>query len=189
MGNLYVDEEGRPNRRGLQQHHPLAIKAHIEPSRKSSKSFSEEIHREAMKLPLYRLAFERLGLKGPALAHLISHDEFALKTFPRDKLLRRYHLLPPFHRWKRKSRVLLMLASSTILNKHHRYYGVYLRYIEKFKDRPRKHWKATLRVARRIIIDLKRLVRENERQTPRHIGWARAAEKPRARFFRGPPPR
>jgi hypothetical protein len=144
--------------------HPLTIKAH-KTLQKIVKEFSEEIHREAMKLPLYRLAFERLGLKGPALAHLISHDEFALKTFPRDKLLRRYHLLPPFHRWKRKSRVLLMLASSTILNKHHRYYGVYLRYIEKFKDRPRKHWKATLRVARRIIIDLKRLVRENVRQT------------------------
>jgi hypothetical protein len=134
--------------------HPIATELH-KTHRRLVEKLAEEIHREAMKLPLYRLAFERLGLKGPALAHLISHDEFALKTFPRDKLLRRYHLLPPFHRWKRKSRVLLMLASSTILNKHHRYYGVYLRYIEKFKDRPRKHWKATLRVARRIIIDLR----------------------------------
>jgi hypothetical protein len=157
--------------------HPLAIKAH-KTLRNIADELSEEIHREAMKLPLYRLTFERLGLKGPALAHLISHDEFALKTFPRDKLLRRYHLLPPFRRWNKKSKLLLMLANSTILNKHPRYYGVYLRYIEKFKDRPRKHWKATLRVARRIIIDLKRLVRENGRQTPGHIGWARAAENP-----------
>jgi hypothetical protein len=157
--------------------HPLAIKAH-KTLRNIADELSEEIHREAMKLPLYRLTFERLGLKGQALAHLISHDEFALKTFPRDKLLRRYHLLPPFRRWNKKSKLLLMLANSTILNKHPRYYGVYLRYIEKFKDRPRKHWKATLRVARRIIIDLKRLVRENGRQTPRHIGWARAAENP-----------
>jgi hypothetical protein len=59
-----------------------------------------------------------------------------------------------------------MLANSTILNKHPRYYGVYLRYIEKFKDRPRKHWKATLRVARKILVDLKRLARENAQQTP-----------------------
>jgi hypothetical protein len=145
--------------------HPLAIKAH-RTLQNIIDEFSEEIHREALKLPLYRLTFERLGLKGPALAHLISHDEFALKTFPRDKLLRRYHLLPPFHRWNKKSRLLLILASTTILNKHHRYYGVYLRYIEKFKDKPGKHWKATFRVARRILVDLKRLARENIQQTP-----------------------
>jgi hypothetical protein len=145
--------------------HPLAIKAH-KTLQKIVKELSEEIHREAMKLPLYRLAFERLGLKGPALAHLISHDEFALKTFPRDKLLRRYHLLPPFRRWNKKSRLLLILANTTVIHKHPRYYGVYLRYIEKFIDRSRKHWKATLRVARKILIDLKRLARENGRQPP-----------------------
>jgi hypothetical protein len=145
--------------------HPLAIKAH-RTLKNIVKELSEEIHREAMKLPLYRLAFERLGLKGPTLAYLISHDEFALRTFPRDKLLRRYHLLPPFHRWNRKSRLLLMLASTTVLNKHRRYYGVYHRYIEKFRDKPRKHWKATLRVARKMLVDLKRLARENRRQTP-----------------------
>jgi hypothetical protein len=145
--------------------HPLAIKAH-RTLRNIIDELSEEIHREAVKLPLYRLTFERLGLKGPALAHLMSHDEFALKTFPRDRLLRRYHLLPPFRRWNKKSKLLLMLANSTILNKHPRYYGVYLRYIEKFKYRARKHWKATLRVARKILVDLKRLARENAQQTP-----------------------
>jgi hypothetical protein len=145
--------------------HPLAIKAH-RTLQNIVDEFSEEIHREALKLPLYRLTVERLGLKGPALAHLISHDEFALKTFPRDRLLRRYHLLPPFRRWNKRSRLLLILANSTVLNKHPRYYGVYLRYIKKFKDRSRKHWKATLRVARRIIMDLKRLARENKQQTP-----------------------
>ena len=145
--------------------HPLAIKAH-KTLRNIVDELSEEIHREAMKLPLYRLTVERLGLKGPALAHLISHDEFALKTFPRDRLLRRYHLLPPFRRWNKRSRLLLILANSTILNKHPRYYSVYLRYIEKFKDRPRKHWKATLRVARRILVDLKRLAKDNGRQIP-----------------------
>jgi hypothetical protein len=144
--------------------HPLAIKAH-KTLRNIIDEFSEEIHREAMKLRLYRLTFERFGLKGPALAHLISHDEFALKTFPRDKLLRRYHLLPPFHRWNRKSRLLLVLANTAVIHKHPRYYDVYLRYIEKFKDRPRKHWKATLRVARKILVDLKRLAIENRRQT------------------------
>jgi hypothetical protein len=145
--------------------HPLAIKAH-KTLRNIVDELSEEIHREAMKLPLYRLTFERLGLKGPVLAHLISHDEFALKTFPRDRLLRRYHLLPPFHRWNRKSRLLLVLANTAVIHKHPRYYGVYLRYIEKFKDRSRKRWKATLRIARKILIDLKRLARENRQQTP-----------------------
>jgi len=145
--------------------HPLARKAH-KTLRNIVDELSEEIHREALKLPLYSLAFEHLGLKGPALAHLISHDEFALKTFPRDRLLRRYHLLPPFQRWNKRSRLLLILANSTILNKHPRYYGIYLRYIEKFKDRPRKHWKATLRVARRILVDLKRLAKDNGRQIP-----------------------
>jgi hypothetical protein len=145
--------------------HPLAIKAH-KTLRNIVDELSEEIHREAMKLPLYRLTFERLGLKGPALAHLISHDEFALKTFPRDKLLRRYHLLPPFQRWNKRSSLLLMLANTAVIHEHPRYYGVYLRYIEKFKDRSRKRWKATLRVARKILIDLKRLARENRQQTP-----------------------
>jgi hypothetical protein len=145
--------------------HPLAIKAH-KTLRNIVDELYEEIHREAMKLPLYRLTFERLGLKGPVLAHLISHDEFALKTFPRDRLLRRYHLLPPFQRWNKRSRLLLILANSTILNKHPRYYSIYLRYIEKFKDRRRKHWKATLRVARRILVDLKRLAKDNGRQIP-----------------------
>jgi hypothetical protein len=144
---------------------PLAIKAH-RTLQNIVDEFSEEIHREALKLPLYKLAFEHLGLKGPALAHLISHDGFVLKWFPRDKLLRRYHLLPPYRRWKKRSRLLLMLANTAILNKHPRYYGVYLHYIERFKDRPRKHWKATFRVARKILVDLKRLARENGRQTP-----------------------
>jgi hypothetical protein len=133
--------------------HPLTIKTH-KTLQKIVKELSEEIHKEAMKLPLYRLAFERLGLKGPALAHLISHDEFALKTFPRDKLLRRYHLLPPFRRLNKKSRLLSMLANTAVIHKHPRYYNVYLNYIEKFKDKPGKHWKATFRVARRILVDL-----------------------------------
>jgi hypothetical protein len=145
-------------------HHPAVIEAYKE-LRKLTDELSKEIHKKALELPLYKQAFERLGLKGPTLAYIISHDELALKTFSRDKLLRRYHLLPPYRRWDRKSRVLLMLARSTILNKHNRYYDVYLRYVEKFKDRPRKHWKATFRVARRIILDLKRLTRENEKRT------------------------
>jgi hypothetical protein len=89
--------------------HPLAIKAH-KTLRNIVDELSEEIHREAMKLPLYRLTFERLGLKGPALAHLISHDEFALKTFPRDRLLRRYHLLPPFRAMEQKEQTAFDLG-------------------------------------------------------------------------------
>jgi hypothetical protein len=103
---------------------------------------AEEIHREALKLPLYRIAFERLGLKGPALAYLLSHDGWAFKTLNSDKLQARYRLVPLRLRRSKRSRLLITLANTAVINEHPRYYGIYLKYIEKFRDRPRKHWKA-----------------------------------------------
>jgi hypothetical protein len=118
---------------------------------------AEEIHREALKLPLYKIAFERLGLKGPALAYLLSHDGWAFKTLNSDKLQARYRLVPLRLRRSKRSRLLITLANTAVINEHPRYYGIYLKYIEKFRDRPRKHWKAVLRVARRILRDLRLL--------------------------------
>jgi hypothetical protein len=151
--------------------HPLAREIH-RANRRLVEKLAEEIHREALKLPLYRLTFERLGLKGPALAYLISHDGWALKTLPRDKLILRFQMTGRRKHRKRstRSRLLIMLARSTVLNKHNRYYEVYRRYFERFEaevsDSSKKaHWKAILRVAERILRDLHGLTK-NTKQTP-----------------------
>jgi hypothetical protein len=151
--------------------HPLAREIHRE-NRRLVEKLAEEIHKEALKLPLYRLVFEQLGLKGPALAYLVSHDGWALRTLPRDKLILRFQMTGRRKHRKRstRSRLLIMLARSTVLNKHNRYYEVYLRYFERFEaevsDSSKKaHWKAILRVAERILRDLHGLAK-NTKQTP-----------------------
>jgi hypothetical protein len=151
--------------------HPLAREIH-RANRRLVEKLAEEIHREALKLPLYRLTFEQLGLKGPILAHLLSHDGWALKTLPRDKLILRFQMTGRRKHRKRstRSRLLIMLARSTVLNKHNRYYEVYRRYFERFEaevsDSSKKaHWKAILRVAERILRDLHGLAK-NTKQTP-----------------------
>jgi hypothetical protein len=149
--------------------HPLAREIHRE-NRRLVERLAEEIHREALKLPLYRLTFERLGLKGPALAYLISHDGWALKILPRDKLILRFQMTGRRKHRKRntRSRLLIMLARSTVLNKHGQYYEVYQRYFEKFKaegdNGEKAHWRAILRVAERILRALHSLAK-NTRQT------------------------
>jgi hypothetical protein len=150
--------------------HPVAIKIQ-KTHRRLIEKLAEEIHREALKLPLYRLAFERLGLKGPALAYLVSHDGWALKTLPRDKLILRFQMTGRrrYKGRKTRSKLLIMLAASAVLNKHPRYHEVYRRYFEKFEaegdNRKKAHWKAILRVAERILRDLHSLAK-NTKQTP-----------------------
>jgi IS1 family transposase len=150
--------------------HPLAIKAHKTLQNIVDK-FSEEIHREAMKLPLYRLTFERFGLMGPALAYLISHDGWALNTLPREKLILRFQMTGRRKHRKRntRSRLLIMLAMSAVLHKHSTYYQVYQRYFGRFKAEgysgKQAQWKAILRVAERILRDLHSLAK-NTKQTP-----------------------
>jgi hypothetical protein len=150
--------------------HPLAIKAH-RTLQNIVDEFSEEIHREAMKLPLYRLTFEQLGIKGPTLAYLLGHDGWALKTLPREKLILRFQMTGRrrYKGRKTRSKLLIMLAASTVLNKHPRYHEVYRRYFEKFEaegdNRKKAYWKAILRVAERILRDLHSLAK-NTKQTP-----------------------
>jgi hypothetical protein len=150
--------------------HPLAREIHRE-NRRLVKKLAEEIHREALKLPLYRLTFERLGLKGPALAYLISHDGWALKTLPRDKLILRFQMTGRrrYKGRKTRSKLLIMLAASAVLNKHPRYHEVYRRYFEKFEaegnNRKKAHWKAILRVAEKILRHMHSLAK-NTKQTP-----------------------
>jgi catalase (peroxidase I) len=49
---------------------------------------------------------------------------------------------------KTRSKLLIMLATSTVLNKHPRYHEVYRRYFEKFEaegnNRKKAHWKGML---------------------------------------------
>jgi len=144
--------------------HPIAIEIQ-KTHRRLVEKLAEEIHREALKLPLYRITFERLGLKGPTLAYLLSHDGWALKTLPREKLILRFQMTGRRKRRKRntKSKLLIMLAASAVLNKHPRYHEVYRGYFEKFEaegnNRKKAYWKATLRVAERILRDLHSLAK------------------------------
>jgi hypothetical protein len=111
-----------------------------------------------------------LGLKGPTLAYLLGHDGWALKMLPREKLILRFQMTGRRKHRKRntRSRLLIMLARSTVLNKHNRYYEVYQRYFEKFKaegdNGEKARWRAILRVAERILRDLHSLAK-NTRQT------------------------
>jgi len=120
---------------------------------------AEEIHREALKLPLYRLTFERLGLKGPVLAYLLSHDGWVFKTLDSDRLQVRYRLVPLRRRRSKRSRLLIMLANTAVLNNHPRYRPIFEKYVEKFQGQKYAYWKAVLRVARRILRDLKLLAK------------------------------
>jgi hypothetical protein len=150
--------------------HPLAREIHRE-NRRLVKKLAEEIHKEALKLPLYRLVFEQLGLKGPALAYLISHDGWALRMLPRDKLILRFQMTGRrrYKGRKTRSKLLIMLAASAVLNKHPRYHEVYRRYFEKFEaegnNRKKAHWKAILRVAEKILRHMHSLAK-NTKQTP-----------------------
>ena len=70
---------------------PVAVEAHKTLQRLSNR-LSEEIHQKALELPLYRRVHEELGLKGPTLAYIISHDGWALASLSRQRLIHRYQL-------------------------------------------------------------------------------------------------
>jgi len=131
----------------------------------SVNELSKEIHEKALNLTLYRMAVEELGLKGPALAYIVSHDSMVLKLLPRDRLIFRYQMTGRRKHRRRniKSRLLITLAMSAVLNKHSRYHEVYRKYFERFEvegnNRKKAYWKAVLRVAERILKDLHSLAK------------------------------
>jgi hypothetical protein len=135
---------------------PLADEAH-KILRRYAERLATRIHERALELPLYRMVVERLGLKGPSLAYIVSHDSIVFKTLSRTGLETRYEL---FRRpWKGRglrSQLLILLANKMVLNKHHRYLSVY----ESYLRRGKKHWQAILRVAKRILRDIRRLAME-----------------------------
>jgi hypothetical protein len=135
---------------------PLADEAH-KILRRYTEKLATRIHEKAMELPLYRMAVERLSLKGPALAYIISHDAIVFKTLSRTGLETRYELFR--RRWKSRglrSQLLIRLAYATITNRNQKYLSVYESYLRKGK----KHWQAILRVAKRILRDIRRLAME-----------------------------
>jgi hypothetical protein len=148
---------------------PLAVQTH-KILRRYTERLATRIHEKAMELPLYRMAVERLGLRGPSLAYIISHDGLTLKTMSRERLIFRFQLTGRRRYKKRnmKSRLMIILARSAVFNKHQRYYQVYQRFFERFQTegygRKRAFWKSILRVAERILKDLHTLAKS---QTPR----------------------
>jgi hypothetical protein len=141
---------------------PLANEAH-KILRRYTERLATRIHERAMELPLYRMVVERLGLKGPALAYIISRDTIVFKTLSRTWLETRYELFR--RRWKSRglrSQLLILLAYATITNRNQRYLAVY----ECYRRRGKKRWQAILRVAERILRDVRRLAIEAQEATP-----------------------
>jgi GNAT superfamily N-acetyltransferase len=110
-----------------------------------------------MELPLYWMTVERLGLKDPLLAYIISRDTIVFKTLSRTGLETRYEL---FRRpWRGRglwSQLLIRLAYSTVTHRNQRYLAVY----ESYRQRGKRQWQAILRVAKRILRDIRRLAME-----------------------------
>jgi hypothetical protein len=135
---------------------PLAVETHRMRQRYAER-LATRIHERAMELPLYRMVVERLGLKGPSLAYIVSRDSIVFKTLSRTGLETRYELFR--RRWKSRglrSQLLIRLAYATITHRNQRYLAVY----ENCRRRGKKHWQATLRVAKRILRDIRRLAME-----------------------------
>jgi hypothetical protein len=99
---------------------PLAVETY-RMLRRYTERLATRIHERAMELPLYRMAVERLGLKGPALAYVISHGGLMLKTMSRERLIFRFQLSGRHKKRNMKSRLMIILARSAVFNKHQRY--------------------------------------------------------------------
>jgi hypothetical protein len=141
---------------------PLAVETHRMLQRYTER-LATRIHERALELPLYRMVVERLGLKGPALAYIISRDTIVFKTLSRTGLETRYELFR--RRWRGRglrSQLLIRLAYSTVTHRNQRYLAIY----ECYRQRGKKHWQAILRVAKRILRDIRRLAIEAQEAGP-----------------------
>jgi hypothetical protein len=135
---------------------PLAVETH-RVLRRYAERLATRIHERAMELPLYRMVVERFGLNGPALAYIISRDTTVFKTLSRTGLETRYELFRrPWRGRRLRSQLLIRLAYSTVTNRNQRYLAIY----ESYRQRGKKHWQAILRVAKRILRDIRRLAME-----------------------------
>jgi hypothetical protein len=145
---------------------PLAVETH-KILRRYTERLATRIHEKAMGIELYSMAVERLGLRGPSLAYIISHDGLMLKTMSRERLIFRFQLSGRHKKRNMKSRLMIVLARSAVFKRHQGYYQVYQRFFERFQTEGygrRAFWRAVLRVAERILKDLDALAKS---QTPR----------------------
>jgi hypothetical protein len=113
-----------------------------------------------------------LVLKEATLAYIISHDTTPFKTLSRIGLERRYELFR--HPWRGRglrSQLLIRLAYATITNRNQRYLERYLAVYESYLRRGKKHWQAILRVAKRILRDVRRLAMEAQEAGPAPASW------------------
>jgi hypothetical protein len=141
---------------------PLAVETHRTLQRYAER-LATRIHERAMELPLYSMAVERLGLKGPSLAYIVSHDSIVLKTLSRTGLETRYELFRrPWRGRGLRSQLLIQLAYATVTHRNQRYLAVY----ESYRQRGKKRWQAILRVAQRILRDIRRLAVEAQEAGP-----------------------
>jgi hypothetical protein len=135
---------------------PLANETH-KILRRYTERLATRIHERAMELPLYRMVVERLGLKGPSLAYIVSHDSIVFKTLSRTGLETRYELFRrPWRGRGLRSQLLIRLAYATLTNRNQKYLAVY----KSYRRRGKKRWQAILRVAERILRDVRRLAME-----------------------------
>lgn len=136
---------------------PVAIETHIVVSRQT-KSLSKEIHRKALEIPLYRRAYEVLGLKGPALAYIVSHVGHNLTILSKDRLAIRYGVTTrPYKKRPLRSHLLILLAYAAILHKHPKYRSIHDYYR---RQKNKRSWSATLHVALILLRDLRRLAQK-----------------------------
>jgi hypothetical protein len=145
---------------------PLADEAH-KILRRYTERLATRIHEKAMGIELNSMVVEGVGLRGPSLAYVISHDGLLLKTMSRERLIFRFQLSGRHKKRDMKSRLMIILARSAVFNKHQGYYQVYQRFFERFQTEGygrRAFWRAVLRVAERILKDLHTLAKS---QTPR----------------------
>jgi hypothetical protein len=141
---------------------PLANETH-RVLRRYTERLATRIHERALELPLYRMVVERLGLKGFSLAYIVSHDSIVFKTLSRTGLETRYELFRrPWRGRGLRSQLLIRLAYSTVTNRNQKYLAVY----KSYRQRGKKHWQAILRVAKRILRDVRRLAMEAQEAGP-----------------------
>jgi len=133
---------------------PVVTEAH-KTLRKLVEKLAVEIHKEALRLPLYRRVHEELRVQGPCLAYIISHDGWALTALPRYRLIIRYAMTHHHKRRPLRSQLLILLAKAAVLHKHSRYSRIY----EDYRQKGKTHWAAILRVAKRLLIYIRQLQR------------------------------
>jgi hypothetical protein len=141
------------------------VKDMLTTAKRVLKRLSIKIHIMALSLPLYRLASEELGLKGPTLAYIISYDYQDFIKLGRDKLYRKYQLTHGKKKYRTfKSQLLYMIANNAVLNKNPRYIATYVRLNKKYRDQGRRNARnmAVWGVAQKIVEDLRRIARKIE---------------------------